>query len=249
MKVRYDLSRQPCNFNFLEFLVAFVTRGATEVCLDDSRGFVLKYGRQDSELRLHNIVLPACALAGVPVKFGTEGVGGDYHISAVLAAYREVGHIKKLQSVRPPKNVRYTVTLRDYGGLQPARNSNIEAWERFASDIGALVIPDFYTKPIGLHERMALYAGAEMNFHVGNGPAALCYFSDAPFLGFWHHVSKNYHRDHGFPHGSQLPWLNDRQKFVWVDDTYENIKREWEVFNESESAQDSGQALGQLCAG
>lgn len=182
--------------------------------------------------RLFSIVVPACALAGVKVNFGSNGQDMPYHISAVLSAYHDMGFIKKLESVKPHGSVKYTVTLRDYDRTS-GRNSNRDAWEKFASDIGAMVIDDWYKNPISLHERMALYCGAEMNFHVGGGTSSLCYFSEAPLMTFCGNANEVYHRKHGFPKGSQLPWLNKRQRFVWKSDDYDTIRREWDSFQEA----------------
>ncbi len=114
------------------------------------------------------------------------------------------------------------MTLRNYERNQQ-RNSNEAAWRQFAAEIGAKVIEDWYVEPISVNERMSLYAGAEMNWHVANGPAALCYFSEAPFTCFMKNVDADYHARHGFPVGSRLPWLNENQHFVWKDDSYANI--------------------------
>lgn len=223
-KAKYDLSKYPCNFNFVEWLVTATTLGATEVCIDNRR-IKTKFSHLDNQTRIDNILVPACALAGVKVSFGSNGADVcGYHMDTVLQAYYEHGGIKKLKSVLPHGTVKYTVTLRNYDRY-PQRNSNEAAWRRFAADIGALVIEDWYAKPIGLHERMALYCGAKMNFHVANGPAALCYFSDAPFIGVWHNVDEAYHQRHSFPIGSQLPWLNSNQKIIWQNDTYDNLCR------------------------
>ena len=231
-RARYDLARNPVNFNFLEFLVGATTRGATEIYLDLSRGFTKKYTAEDSETRLFNIVLPACQLTDVSVSFGSHGHDHPYHISATINAFKEMGFIKKLKSPLGKRDVKYTVTLRDYTRSEQ-RNSNRDAWEKFASDIGAMVIDDWYKTPISLHERMALYSGAEMNFHVNGGPVNLCFYSDAPFLGFMKMASLLYHEHHGFPAGSQLPWLNSRQRFVWKMDTYDNIRRAWDEMQEA----------------
>lgn len=212
----------PANYNFFEFLVSATTLGATRIALDTTH-ISGKFSREDTQRRIENILIPGCELAGVEVCISSEGEDiANYHISALIDAYNRVGTLKKLKSVLPPGNERYTVTLRDYDRY-PRRNSNRENWLKFAKTIGARVIDDWYLCPIGLHERMALYAGAEMNFHVANGPAILCYLSDAPITAFLKNVDADYHARHGFPVGSQLPWLNKNQRFVWRDDTYENL--------------------------
>lgn len=231
MRAVYDLSRYPTNFNFVEFLVAATTRGATHIVFDDTKGYRPKFSKEETAKRLESILLPACALAGAGYSFG-RGSGGDidpgYHIAAPIKAFRDVGRLAKLKTVLPPAGERYTVTIRNSKRYKE-RNSDEESWRRFASEIGALVIEDFDTKPIHLHERMALYAGAEMNFVGANGPVALLMFSDYPFMAFYKNANPDYQKEHGFPVGSpSLPWTNERQKFFWGPDDYESIRKRWE---------------------
>ena len=224
MRSVYDLSKYPCNFNFFEFLVASTTAGCTHVVFDDSKGYKAKFPKEETLRRVESILIPACKLAGVTHEFGA-GTGYDpgYHIGVVLKAYREFGGIKKLRSPLPPKDIKYTVTLRNSKRYKE-RNSHRESWLRFAEEIGALVIEDHDDKPIDLLERMAIYSGAEMNYMVANGPVMLCFLSDAPVTAFMKNVNEAYHREHGFPVGSQLPWFTKRQKAVWSGDSYEELR-------------------------
>ena len=225
MHAVYDLSRYPANFNFLESLVAAATLGSKHIIFDDTRGYRAKFSKSETLRRVESILVPACALAGCTHSFGS-GSGRDpgYHISTVLKVYREQGRLEKLRSVLPAKQEKYTVTLRK-SKRYPERNSDEQSWRRFASEVGAIVIDDYDAKPIHLHERMALYAGAEMNYLVANGPIGLLMFSDYPYTAFMKNVNPAYHKEHGWQVGTQLPWANERQRFVWADDGYENIRR------------------------
>jgi hypothetical protein len=225
MQAFYDLSRYPANFNFVEFLVAASTLGADHIVLDDSQGYKAKFPKVETGHRVASILEPACALAGCTHEFGRKkGIDPGYHISAVLRVFKEKGELKKLKTVLPPKTEKYTVTIRNSSRYKE-RNSNAEAWRKFASEIGALVIEDYADKSIHLHERMALYAGAEMNYLVANGPIGLLMFSDYPYTAFMKNVNPAYHQEHGWPVGTQLPWANGKQLFVWANDDYENIRR------------------------
>lgn len=220
MNAVYDLSRCPVNFNFLEFLIASKTLGAKRILLDDSRGYKAKYSKEETKRRMESIVFPACELADMDCEFGSgSGMDPGYHTSAVIKAFRKCGRIAKLRSVLPVGTERFTVTLRN-SKRYPERNSDQASWRKFASEIGAWVIEDFDDKPIHLHERMALYMGAEMNYMVANGPINLCFFSDAPLTAFMKNVNLAYHAEHGFPKDSQLPWFTERQKVVWTGDSY-----------------------------
>jgi len=47
-----------------------------------------------------------------------------------------------------------------------------------------VVIDDYYAKPIHLHDRFALYAGAKMNFGVCNGPVFTLSLTEYPVAMF-----------------------------------------------------------------
>jgi len=219
----YDLSRYPANFNFLEFLVAATTRGATHIAFNEENGVRPKFSLIQTMERLESIVFPSCKFAGCTYGAGSEGIDPGYHISAVMKAWKDTGRIRKLT---PPEPIpcKYTVTLRDYDRF-PQRNSNREVWLEFAREIGAVVIDDWYRKKITIEKRFALYAGADMNFMVATGPSALCMFSEVPYCIWLKAPNKAYHQEHGFPVGSQLPWANDRQVCLWEEDSRENLRK------------------------
>lgn len=219
----YDLSRYPANFNFIEFLVAARTMGATRISFDTS-SVRPKFTPYETQKRIASILIPACELAGCDYTFdkGSKYIDPGYHMDVLIKTFHAYGKLEKLKSVLPPGNERYTVTLRN-SSRYPQRNSG-DDWRRFAKEIGAFVIEDYGDEPIDLRKRMALYAGAEMNYFVANGPMMLCVCSDYPFTAFMKNVDEKYHAEHGFPVGSQLPWLTDKQRFVWLPDTYENLR-------------------------
>lgn len=225
MIARYDLSRYPASFNFLEFLVASKTLGADHVCFDHSAGLLSKYPEVQRTNRILSILEPACELAGMTYSYGKpegEFIDPGYHISAVLDAYKKNGYLAKLKTVLPPKDEKYTVTLRHLT-RHPDRNSNREEWLRFAEKIGAFVIEDYMDKPIHLHERMAYYAGAKMNFFVANGPVVMCLFSDYPCVKFMARVNEKYLQQHGWWR-NPLPWANENQHTLWCEDTRANLE-------------------------
>lgn len=227
MQAVYDLSRYPANFNFVEFLVAAATLGANHVVFDDRNGYRAKFKKWETEERVRSILEPACALAGMSFSWNDaedDAIDPGYHISAVIRAHEAKGRLEKLQSVLPPAKARYTVTIRNSLRYRE-RNSDVEAWSRFARDIGALVIEDYADKKIHLHDRMALYAGSEMNYLVANGPIGLLMFSDYPYTAFMKNVNPAYHKEHNWPVGAQLPWANERQRFIWEADDYANLCR------------------------
>lgn len=223
MRAVYKLDKYPANFNFLEWLVPAKTLGATSVLFDDTRGYKAKFSKDDTKRRMESILEPACALAGLTYEYGAgKGIDPGYHISNVLRVFRQVGKMEKLKSVKEPVKCRYTVTIREYGRYTE-RNSD-PCWRKFAEEIGAVVIEDYAVKPIHLHDRMALYAGAEMNFMGANGPGGLLYFSDLPYVIFNGRANRLYHKEHGWL-DEPLPWAVENQHVVWEMDAYENIRR------------------------
>lgn len=225
MQAVYRFDRYPASFNFLEFLVAAKTYGATEIVLDVSHGHTLKYTLKETEQRVKSIVEPCCALAGLPFVYGKTAPGMidcGYHFAVPVKAWKDCGWLAKLKSVKPSKVVQYTVTLRN-STRQPRRNSNTTAWRRFAEEIGAKVFEDWSDEPIHLHDRMAYYAGAEMNFFSNGGMSALGIFSDYPYTILMNKAYNPYLDANGWKRGDQIPWALPNQTTVWEEDTYENL--------------------------
>lgn len=225
MNVTCDLSSCPANFEILGFLVMARTAGATHVIFDRTKGYKAKYSDEETERRIENILEPACALAGVTYEHGAgNGNVGAWGLKAFLDFYRERRSFVPLRSVLPPGTERFTVTLRQTERY-PAKNSNEAAWRRFAEEIGARVVEDYAVQPIGLHERMALYAGAQMNFFLNSGPAGLCSLGGLPYVMVMKYPpdkTRSWDRV-GLPIGSQFPWARADQVLVWADDDYDGI--------------------------
>jgi hypothetical protein len=238
MRTLYDLSRYLPSFNFFEWLVQAKALGATRVVFDVRNVRAKKWSHATCMRRFHSICVPGCALAELPYEvIGPTSLGavvareiahpgGEY----IVAFWRKHGRIVRLKSPKPAAEERYTVTLRKTE-RSPLRDSNDKAWREFAGEIGARVIEDYDVKPIHLHDRMALYAGAEMNFFVSNGPGVLCSFTEYPcMLMNTHHAYGSLKAD-GLQWGDQYPWmLADRQRAIWEQDTADNLRKhfyEW----------------------
>jgi hypothetical protein len=224
MRAVYDLSKCPANFNVCEFLSAASAYGAEEVVFCDTKGLLSKYSRERTEERIANILVPACGLIGLKYSFGPktgEYIEPGYKIQVVMEAYKKTGKIGKFRSDRPAGE-KYTVTLRNYDRYED-RNSDRDAWAWFAKEIGAYVIEEWYDEPISLEDRMALYAGAEMNYFVGNGPAALCVYSDYPYTMI---LKTDYEglELQGMNWGDQYPWVQENQRCIWGTDNIETLR-------------------------
>ena len=212
---RYDLKKRLTTFDFFTWLVHVQTLDATEVVFDERTIKSTKWDIEESQRRIKNILKPGCAFAGMPFR-SMHGFGpctGDDIGSHMLQGL--VGKpFRRLRTVKPRGSARYTVTLRETRHV-PHRNSNIDRWRAFAKRIGAVVIEDYRIKPMHIHDRMALYAGAEMNFGVTNGPMGMLYLTDYPYMVFDCLTNAKGFASHGIEIGGQVPWANKNQRLVW----------------------------------
>lgn len=217
LTARYDLSKRLTTFDFFTWLVHVQTLGATEILFDERRIFSTKWDIAEAEQRVRKVLKPGCAFAGLPYRsvqgfFGLNDLGQDIGSHMLQNLFGK--SFRKLQTVKPNGSARYTVTMRQTRH-RPQRNSNREKWLEFADRIGAVVIEDHSVKPIHIHDRMALYAGAEMNFGVTNGPMGMLYLTDYPFTVFDCLTNVKGFESHGIPAGGQIPWAKPNQRLVW----------------------------------
>jgi len=228
----YSLSRFIAGFDFFFWLVMQKMGGAESVAFDNFNPSTKKHTADEVMRRYESILKPGPALLGMDSHEGNSGVQyGEYNAMHLIRACNAGKQIPRLKSVLPPGNERYTVTLRGTRRW-PTRNSNEQDWRTFAAEIGARVIPDYDVEPIGLHERMALYAGAEMNFFVTNGPIALCLLSEYPAMGF----DVNNSRPKGIPPGGRYPFMLPQHHQIWEDATLENIRKHFKAWSSSKWA-------------
>jgi hypothetical protein len=226
----YSLSNRIAGFDFFPWLVMQKHGGAEEVVFDRSSPRTDKWPLETVIRRYESICKPGPAFLGMPSREGDRGRQyGGYHQRELVALCRQIGNkIPRLKSVLPHGKEKYTVTLRTTQRT-PIRNSNESDWRTFAAEIGARVIPDYDVEPIDLHERFALYAGAEMNFFVTNGPVMTCFLSEYPAMGF--DVQKSPMKGYGVPYGESYPWLlPDRHYQIYEPDNLENIRKHFEAW-------------------
>jgi hypothetical protein len=229
IEARYDLKYEIAGHDFYTWLVMAKARGAECVVfgIDDPK--TGKWPGEEVIRRFRSIIEPGPAFAGLSYRIGEGGAlkMGSPHMMHLVEFMKLGGRFERLLSVRPAQSARYTVTLRREPRV-PVMNSNEEAWRRFADEIGAFVIEDHSAEEMHIHAKMALYAGAEMNFGVVNGPTHLCGLSPYPVTIFKANVSAPNLAKHGVPTGSQYRWAMPGQSLVWQDDTYDNLMRWFE---------------------
>lgn len=232
MKALYALSRHIAGFDFYPWLVMQAGHGARNIVFDIRNPKTNRWSADAVMRRFESILRPGPALLGLSCSIGTEGTQlSGYTQGELVRLCRRGFKVPRLKSVLPPGKERYTVTLREEGRI-PERNSNLEAWRTFAAEIGARVIEDYEVEPIHLHERMALYAGAEMNFFVTNGPVMLCFLSEYPAMGFDVNISPM--TKSGVPFGDGYPWLlPDRHRQIYETADLPTIRKHFQAWQKS----------------
>lgn len=226
----YDLSNRPASFDFVTCLATATAFGVKHV------RFVLGGWKpknyHDPVDRFISIVEPACALYGLDYSVGERrGMEIPHILRYATQCYQEHGRIGKIkQECRAGDYV--TVTLRK--SRTPERDSNEAEWMKFVEKTNYFVEVLVDGEKIPLAERMKLYAGAKMNFFVMNGPATLCFHSDAPYLVMKTiggpnsgSTSPESSKVNGIYPGFQFPWANQNQRLSYKEDTCENIYAEW----------------------
>ncbi len=257
----YDLGVAPISYDVVWFLGMARNRGIKHVDIvpgphfgfrDD--GWYQKADVAEKHFRLWNIVVPACQLAGMtvsvqpdrsnsvqtiyrPEPLFVEGIKDDvFH--ATDHSRRWVRQWLAKRGLTKP----VVITLRE--SHWAARNSNMDAWRRFAAETNAVVIPDTEGEVafghvfdgINMDRRMALYQEASVCMGTNGGPLALVFMTRSiPYLIFkmvsdYPASTVEAYAKRGFPVGTQFRWAGPHQRLVWADDDYETIRAAYDVF-------------------
>jgi hypothetical protein len=177
------------------------------------------------------------------------------HLAGPLIAASRNG--KMIPKLRPTEAARRHVSRWFVGETRPIvtlttrhqathadRNSDEMAWDRFAEWLsGRYAVVRLQDTHVALGRdrgawaelspdlRLALYERAAMNCIGNNGPAALLWFSSAPFrqFGFCHPRERwvSHMREHlSLEFGDQVPWFGPKQRLVWKPDSFEVLRDE-----------------------
>jgi hypothetical protein len=281
-RVCYNVPASPLSYDFIHWLVdAEQTRILAGAPAPLKVGFW--FGR-DGKTGLenpwraqmfHNVIRPSLARIGAveddsaahdgncKMEFGFKDVIDRARQGAPVPRFKAEPHMEKIRDLRHCGGRYITITLRE-AEQYPHRNSNMEAWLRFASYLknrGERVIfvrdtarahdlingfeSSIYA-PTDLHYRAALYQGAAMNLFVSNGPATLAYFSDWRWMMFLKiepdghayapNTPKFWREEFGMEVGEQFPWARADQRIIWKGDSYENLVAAWQEVMEVEYA-------------
>lgn len=239
----YDLGNRPASFDFVTCLSTAIPLGIKHVRFVLGSWKKKNYTIQQAEERYRSIVEPAVKLFGLTHSIGERrGVEVSHFFNAAFGVYRKHGRIGKIIVPAEPKGY-VTVTLRK--SRTPERDSKEAEWLKFAArcDRKVIVIRDYEERPLELEDRMQLYAGADMNLMVINGPLTLCIHSDAPYISMRTigcersgSTSPKHMASIGITPSFQFPWANANQRLSYLDDTAENIEHEYRSVMEQRKA-------------
>lgn len=234
----WRMSERIPSFDVFMWMAMAKADGATKVIFDtrnpriSKKGTVL--GLDNVTERFRSIIEPAPVLLGLKSRHINSGdaAHGLNPSAQFFGPWVESGRqFDRIQSIKPPVDCKYTVTIRDNEtGTARGRDSNRAAWEAFAAEIGAVVIDDYCRQPIHLHDRLALYAGARMNFGVCNGPVHMITMSPYP-VSLWvnSNAAVKSHLRWGLEHGRKMPHMLDNQHMVWAEDNLDNLRRTFDA--------------------
>jgi hypothetical protein len=215
-----------------------------------------------SDFRHSHIIEWSRALLQSPVP---AGVSGAFRASEAALAY-----VDRWLKSRQATGRAVSITIRHYE-YNPTRNSNLDAWKRFAQYLTEqgyfpLFVPDTESLATGLPEalesfphfsegavnlnlRIALYERCFLNLGINNGPAFL-FLVDERAAGIMFKIvtpgvpanEPAYLMSQGFEIGGQIPFCTPYQKRVWEEDEFDVIKREFHMMESRLRAHDAGKA-------
>ena len=236
----YDLSNRPASFDFVTCLATAIAYGVKHVRFVYGGWKKKNYSLKQAEERWKSIVEPASALFGVTYSIGERrGVEIPHILRFATEAYNKTGRIGKIVT---PCIARDYVTLTLRQSRNPERDSNETESRKFAQrcDRKVIFVKDNEDSSLSLEDRMKLYAGAYMNIMVINGPATLCFHSNAPYICMRTigcersgSTSRASSEANGIYPGFQFPWATERQKLSYLTDSAENLDYEYQLMQDA----------------
>src|SRR3990167_1495017 len=237
----YDLANRPASYDFVTCVATSIALGIKHIRFVYGKWKPKNYSLKQAEERWQTIVEPASKLFGIGYSIGERrGVEVNHMLRAAIEVYRQTGKIGKIQIACVAKDY-LTLTLRK--SRNPERDSNESESRKFAQkcDRKVIIIPDNEDCSLSLLDRMQLYAGAYLNIMVMNGPATLCFHSDAPYVVMRvigceksGSTSPEFSRKNGITPGFQFPWAKPNQKLSYLTDTEANLQFEYREFCEKQ---------------
>jgi hypothetical protein len=216
------------------------------VCTSRSEAMIL-------EREIDGSVFPTGYTVNDPVpcfEWADIAVNAHHEIPSITANPQALRYVKKWLNTNCNNLKPVSITMREMS-LEKHRNSNVEAWLKFANELPekgffpiilrdtalALEVPDeifdgltlFNEATLNLELRAALYQLSYINAFVANGPAELCLFNTKVnylyFLKLYGQDGKKIYEvpDYALPHRGRFPVEGPHQLMVWDDDSYDAI--------------------------
>ena len=237
----YDLSNRPASFDVVTCISTAIALGCKHVRFVYGEGFKPKnYTLKQAEERWRSIVEPAAALYGLTYSVGErKGVEVNHLLREAIKTHNRTGRIGKIPVACVAKDY-VTLTLRK--SRNPERDSNETESRKFAQrcDRKVIFVKDNEDSSLSLEDRMKLYAGAYMNIMVINGPATLCFHSNAPYICMRTigcersgSTSRSSSEANGIYPGFQFPWATERQQLSYLTDSAENRDYEYQLMQDA----------------
>mgnify|MGYP001569841424 CR=1 FL=1 len=239
----YDLANRPASYDVVSCIAAAISLGVKHVRFVYGKWKPKNYTLEQAEGRWRSIVRPAPALFRIGYSIGERvGIEVPHILGAATEIYHKTGRIGRIPVPCVPKDY-VTLTLRK--SRNPERDSNEAESLKFAKlcDRKVIIIRDYEECPLDLDDRLQLYTNAFTNIMVMNGPATLCFHSDAPYIVMRvigcdrsGSTSPASSKANGIYPGFQFPWARENQKLSYLTDSCANILAEYHSFCDQRKA-------------
>jgi hypothetical protein len=241
MLAHYCLKTQPAQWDFAHFIVLIKSININHVIFFNLENIQINkyvYCSNPKEIalnRFHKIVLPLCNLANVTYEIKNYDIKEKKLIWALQENacyfYKVNKYLWKFNSVKEKSNY-VTFTIRN--SIRNKFRDSSQSWKEFAKiladkKINVKIILDNELNSITVEERFKLYSKAIMNYTVGNGPAALLYYSDMPYKLWIKGINPGNYNENlaklwsSFKRDENFPFAEANQNLIWEEDTLESL--------------------------
>ena len=242
----YDLNKNSPSFDFLTFMQGALQAKAGGIWFVPGTQNGPYGGEEGQKQRVETIIYPICELYKIPFRVESNPPPSVFsgHTIDILKKITKPFPLSPTQGALDRANDKLmgkrpiVVSLRSCPYHQ-GRNSSPD-WKAWALDHEAYVVEDFYSDPITVDDRVALYELASLNMGVNSGFQMINLCSYKPYLIMkmineeYKATRREYLERHGWKVGDQTPWATNSQRLIWSGtDNYETIDHEYKCYMES----------------